>query len=89
MEHVWEDGIFQLGNKFSKSIRLKDVNYKAAGLDKRMQIIENYGALLDGIEPKFKKFMFHACKDTKFALATLGNDAGIYGGFRLIAGKTE
>ena len=45
--------------------------------------------LLDGIEPKFKKFMFHACKDTKFALATLGNDAGIYGGFRLIAGKTE
>ena len=51
VEHVWEDGIFQLGNKFSKSIRLKDVNYKAAGLDKRMQIIENYNALLDGIEP--------------------------------------
>ena len=51
VEHVWEDGIFQLGNKFSKSIRLKDVNYKAAGLDKRTQIIENYCALLDGIEP--------------------------------------
>jgi hypothetical protein len=27
--------------------------------------------------------MFHACKGTKFALATLGNDAGIYGCFRL------
>ena len=51
VEHVWEDGIFQLGNKFSKSVRLKDVNYKAAGVDKRTQIIENYCALLDGIEP--------------------------------------
>ena len=28
--------------------------------------------------------MFHACKDTQFALATLGNDAGMYGAFRLL-----
>jgi len=39
--------------------------------------------LLDGILPRFRHHMFHACKNTKFALATLGNDAGIYGCFHL------
>ncbi len=43
--------------------------------------------LLQGVEPKFRAHMFHACKDTRFALATLGNDAGIYGGFHLAAGE--
>lgn len=45
--------------------------------------------LLRGVEAHFRRFMFHACKDTRFALATLGNDAGIYGGFRLISGADE
>ena len=40
-------------------------------------------ALLDGVQPRFEHHMFHACKGTKFALATLGNDAGIYGCFHL------
>ena len=35
--------------------------------------------LLDGIAPHFHRFMFHACRGTEFALATLGNAAGIYG----------
>ena len=39
--------------------------------------------LLDGVDPRFRHHMFHACKDTKFSLAQLGNDAGIYGCFRL------
>lgn len=39
--------------------------------------------LLDGLIPRFRHYMFHACQDTKFALATLGNDAGIYGCFHL------
>ena len=39
--------------------------------------------LLDGVEPRFQHHMFHACKGTRFALATLGNDAGIYGCFHL------
>ena len=45
--------------------------------------------LLDGVDPRFRHHMFHACKDTRFALATLGNDAGIYGCFHLAlqAGK--
>ena len=28
----------------------------------------------------FAQYAFHACRQTKFALATLGNDAGMYGG---------
>lgn len=40
--------------------------------------------LLDGIGRYFPHYMFHACKTTKFALATLGNDAGMYGCFRLV-----
>lgn len=41
--------------------------------------------LLRGVERHFRLHMFHACKDTQFALATLGNDAGMYGAFRLLA----
>ena len=43
------------------------------------------GYLLDGVERHFEKHMFHACKGTQFALATLGNDAGMFGAFRLMA----
>ena len=31
-------------------------------------------------EAGFQQYAFHACRQTKFALATLGNDAGMYGG---------
>ena len=40
--------------------------------------------LLDGIGRYFPHYMFHACKETRFALAKLGNDAGMYGCFRLV-----
>lgn len=40
--------------------------------------------LLDGAELHFRKHMFHACKGTQFSLAKLGNDAGMYGAFRLL-----
>ena len=39
--------------------------------------------LLKGVEPYFHKYVFHACSDVKFALASLGNDAGAYGAFKL------
>lgn len=35
--------------------------------------------LFDYIIPVYKKYAFFGCRDAKFALATLGNDAGIYG----------
>jgi len=40
--------------------------------------------LIDTTEKHFKEQAFHVCSDAKFALAKLGNDAGIYGGVRLI-----
>ena len=42
-------------------------------------------ALIDGVWPYFEKYRFHASEGTRFALATLGNDAGIHGCFHLIA----
>lgn len=39
--------------------------------------------LLKGIEPYFKKYVFHAASSVQFNLASLGNDAGAYGAFKL------
>ena len=39
--------------------------------------------LIDGITPYFHKYIFHAANDVRFALASLGNDAGAYGAFKL------
>ncbi|MBE5889274.1 MAG: ROK family glucokinase [Lachnospiraceae bacterium] len=35
--------------------------------------------LIDTIKEHFQENAFHACRETRFELATLGNDAGIYG----------
>ena len=40
--------------------------------------------LLDGVQRHFGKYVFHAVSGVRFALATLGNDAGAYGAFKLI-----
>ena len=40
--------------------------------------------LIDYIRPPYEKNVFHGCREVKFALATLGNDAGIYGAAKLI-----
>ena len=40
--------------------------------------------LLDGLLSRFYKYVFHAAADVNFALASLGNDAGAYGAFKLI-----
>ena len=39
--------------------------------------------LIDGFTPYFKKFVFHAASNVSFTLASLGNDAGAYGAFKL------
>ncbi len=39
--------------------------------------------LLDGIRPCFDRSVFHAARGAQFALASLGNDAGAYGAFKL------
>ena len=42
--------------------------------------------LLDGAKRYFDRYIFHASKDIRFALASLGNDAGAYGAFKLVLG---
>lgn len=43
--------------------------------------------LLEVIQKYYVQYAFHASRNTKFALAKLGNDAGMYGGAKLILGK--
>ena len=45
--------------------------------------------LLDGVSRYIGKYLFHAIAPLKFALATLGNDAGAYGAFKLILDETR
>ena len=45
--------------------------------------------LLDGAKRYFDKYIFHASADIRFELATLGNDAGAYGAFKLILDHTN
>lgn len=42
--------------------------------------------LLSYIEKNYKPVVFHGCRDVEFKLATLGNDAGIYGAAKLVLG---
>ncbi len=47
--------------------------------------VSKAGAILvDTIREHFQGNSFHACRDTRFALASLGNDAGIYGCMQMI-----
>ena len=40
--------------------------------------------LIDCIEKHYKKYAFSLCKDTPIIIATLGNDAGIYGAAKMV-----
>lgn len=40
--------------------------------------------LIDTIQKHFVETSFHACRETRFELASLGNDAGMYGCMRLV-----
>jgi glucokinase len=48
------------------------------GVSKAGQII------IDNLQGTFRAQVFHACQDTVIRLASLGNDAGIYGAVRLL-----
>ena len=40
--------------------------------------------LFDYITKYYRKYVFSACRNAKFALAELGNDAGIFGAARMV-----
>jgi len=54
-----------------------DVVVLGGGVSKAGQV------LLDGTRPYFDQYVFHAARGARFALASLGNDAGAYGAFKL------
>lgn len=55
-----------------------DVIVIGGGVSKAGQI------LLDAIVKHYRPAAFHACRDTEFKLAVLGNDAGMYGAVRMV-----
>lgn len=40
--------------------------------------------IIDYVQKYYRQYAFPACKDVQFALATLGNDAGIYGSAKMV-----
>lgn len=40
--------------------------------------------LAEGVKRHFIRYAYHPCVDTEFAVATLGNDAGVYGAFQML-----
>ena len=41
-------------------------------------------ALTDCIQKYYREYTFSSCKDTPIVIATLGNDAGIYGAAKMV-----
>ena len=46
-------------------------------------------SLLEGAKKYFDRYIFHASGSIRFALASLGNDAGAYGAFKLVLDAAE
>ena len=72
--------VFELLGRFLANIACvtdPEVIVLGGGVSKAVQI------LLDGVNKYFQKYAFHACRATRITLATLGNDAGAYGAFKL------
>lgn len=74
------DRYFELMGKFLATLCCivdPDVIVLGGGVSRAGQM------LLDGISEPMQKHAFSPCRTTRLALATLGNDAGIYGAFKL------
>ncbi len=47
---VYEDGIFKVGNNFSKTLRFTDINYRVASKDDQMDMFMRFCDLINSIE---------------------------------------
>ena len=50
IRRIWPDGIFQVGNQYSKSWSFTDINYAIAGKDDKMAMFLDYCALLNALD---------------------------------------
>ena len=49
VRRIFTDGIWQVGQKYSKTWRFSDINYAASSLDDRRSIFRSYGAVLNSL----------------------------------------
>ena len=49
IRRIFTDGIWQVGQKYSKTWRFSDINYAASSLDDRCSIFRSYGAVLNSL----------------------------------------
>ena len=50
MDIIYKDGIFRMGNKYSKCYRFLDINYSIASKEEKMDLFLNYGELLNSFD---------------------------------------
>ena len=50
IRRIWPDGIFQVGNQFSKSFSFTDINYAIAGKDDKTAMFLDYSELLNALD---------------------------------------
>jgi len=50
IRRIWPDGIFQVGNKFSKCIRFSDINYAIASKEDKTETFLDYSELLNSLD---------------------------------------
>ena len=50
IQAVWEDGIFRVGNKFSKTYRFTDINYFVASREDKESMFLTYSELLNSLD---------------------------------------
>ena len=51
VDTIYRDGIFRMGNKFSKSYRFLDINYKIASGEDKNNLFLSYSDLLNSFDP--------------------------------------
>ena len=50
IKNIWPDGIFKVGNKFSKSFRFSDINYLVASREDKESMFLTYSDLLNSLD---------------------------------------
>ncbi len=50
IQKIWLDGIFQVGNKFSKSFWFSDINYSIASKEDKTEMFLDYSELLNALD---------------------------------------
>lgn len=50
IKNIWPDGIFKVGNKFSKSFRFSDINYLVASHEDKESMFLTYSELLNSLD---------------------------------------